>query len=109
MALPRRLGYHASLRLVPDAEYARSSGNSRYGIQASSGGWSADYPAPGSFISLKLSCRAFRPHSDYVHNAGGYCNPALDHQVERAQRPAWSRPRRGYQRAPISAAPLSRS
>jgi ABC-type transport system substrate-binding protein/DNA-binding SARP family transcriptional activator len=92
VALLRRLGYRASLRLVPDAEYARTSGNSRHRVQVSSGGWSADYPAPGSFIALKLSCRAFRPRSDYVHNAGGFCDPALDRRVERAQRLQAARP-----------------
>ena len=68
-----------------EAEYACKSGNSRYRVQVSSGGWSADYPAPGTFIELKLSCRAFRPRSDYVHNAGRFCDPALDRQVDRAQ------------------------
>jgi len=52
----------------------------------SSGGWSADYPAPSAFINLKLSCRAFKPNTDYVHNAGGFCDPALDRRAARAQR-----------------------
>jgi peptide/nickel transport system substrate-binding protein len=90
VALLRRLGYRASMRLVPDALYARHSGNSRYRVQISSGGWSADYPSPSSFIKLKLTCGAFVPATDYNHNAGGFCDPALDRQVARAQRvQAW--------------------
>jgi YVTN family beta-propeller protein len=92
VALLRRLGYRASMRLVPDPVYARRSGNSRYRVQASSGGWSADYPSPSSFIELKLSCRAFVPDTDYNHNAGGFCDPLLDRRVARARRLQARRP-----------------
>ena len=94
VALLHRLGYRASLRLVPDAIYARKSGNSRFHVQMSSGGWSADYPSPSSFIKLKLSCAAFRPGTDYTQNAGGFCDPAIDRQVDRAQRLQTWRPQR---------------
>lgn len=92
VALLRRLGYRASLRLVPDATFARKSGNSRLRVQISSGGWSADYPSPSSFIKLKLSCAAFKHATDYTDNAGGFCDPAIDRQVDRAQRLQASRP-----------------
>ena len=94
VTLLRRLGYRASLRLVADNVYARRSGNSRLRVQISSGGWSADYPSPSSFIKLKLSCGAFKPATDYNHNAGGFCDPALDRQAERAQRLQSRRPQR---------------
>ena len=72
----------------------RRSGNSRYRVQISSAAWSADYPSPSSFIKLKLACDAFELGTDYNHNAGFYCDPSLDRQVDRAQRlQAW-RPQR---------------
>jgi peptide/nickel transport system substrate-binding protein len=86
VALLRRLGYRARLHLVPDATFARRSGDSRVRAQVISGGWSADYPSPSSFIALKLSCAAFKPASAYNDNAGGFCDPAIDRDLARAQR-----------------------
>jgi peptide/nickel transport system substrate-binding protein len=86
VAVLKRLGYRASLKLVSDARFARASGNSRYRVQMSSGGWAADYPLPSAFINLKLSCRSFKPDTDNVPNAGGFGDRTLDRRAARAQR-----------------------
>jgi peptide/nickel transport system substrate-binding protein len=92
--LLRRLGYRASLRLVPDATFARSGGNSSLHVPVVSGGWSADYPSPSSFIKLKLSCAAFKPATDNTDNVGGFCDHAIDRQVAQAQRLQTAAPQR---------------
>ena len=51
--------------------------------QVISGGWGADYPTASDFIELKLSCREYRPQSDFNNNIG-FCDPAVDRQIDRA-------------------------
>jgi YVTN family beta-propeller protein len=82
--LLRRLGYRASLRLLPDAEFLRYTDDSRHNAQVVSGGWSADYPSPSSFIG-KLTCGAFIPNSESTFNTGQFCDRGFDREVARAQ------------------------
>ena len=82
--LLRRLGYRASLRLLPDAEFLRYTDDSRNGAQVVSGGWGADYPSPSSFIG-KLTCGAFIPNSESTFNTGQFCDREFDRKVARAE------------------------
>jgi YVTN family beta-propeller protein len=82
--LLRRLGYRASLRLLPDDEFLRYTDNSRNRAQVVSGGWGADYPSPSAFIG-KLTCRGFIPNSESTFNTGQFCDPAFDRKVARAE------------------------
>src|SRR5262249_7755197 len=54
-----RLGYHASLRVVPDS-FMRIA-DSRNHVQIGWFGWYQDYPAPSAFINPLLLCRSFQP------------------------------------------------
>ena len=82
--LLRQLGYRASLRLLPDAEFFRYTDDSRNGAQVVSGGWGADYPSPSSFIG-KLTCGAFIPNSESTFNTGQFCDREFDRKVARAE------------------------
>ena len=82
--LLRRLGYRASLRLLPDAEFLRYTDDSRNGAQVVSGGWGADYPSPSSFIG-KLTCGAFIPNSESTFNTGQFCDREFDRKVAHAE------------------------
>ena len=84
-ALLRRLGYRASLHLLPDAAFFRYTDNSRNKAQVVSGGWGADYPSASSLIG-KLTCSAFIPNSASTFNTSGFCDPAFDRLVGRAER-----------------------
>ena len=61
-SLLRRLGYRASLHLLDDRHFLKYTNDSRNQAQVVSGGWTADYPSPSTFIG-KLSCGYFIPRS----------------------------------------------
>jgi peptide/nickel transport system substrate-binding protein len=42
-----------------------------------------NYPTASDFIELKLSCRQFRPNSDFNNNIG-FCDHAIDRKIDRA-------------------------
>jgi YVTN family beta-propeller protein len=77
----RRLGYRASLRVVPDAAFFRIASDPGNRAQVISGGWNAGYPAASDLIARHLSCRGLRSGE----NAGRFCDPAVDRQIARAQ------------------------
>jgi peptide/nickel transport system substrate-binding protein len=87
VGLLRRLGYHASLRVVPDdADYAERIFDSRARTQASMFYWAADYPAASNFLAQLLSCSAFQPASHNNLNAAEFCSPAIDTMMRSATR-----------------------
>jgi peptide/nickel transport system substrate-binding protein len=79
----RNLGYAARLKIVSDSFFQRVVGSGSTHAQVISGGWGADYPTASDFIELKLSCREYRPQSDFNNNIG-FCDPAVDRQINRA-------------------------
>jgi peptide/nickel transport system substrate-binding protein len=80
----RKLGYHASLRLLPDSTYFSYTNDSRNRAQIIDGGWSADYPSADDFIG-KLTCSYFTPRNGQATtDASEFCDPAFDKQVARA-------------------------
>jgi YVTN family beta-propeller protein len=96
----RRLGYRASLHVLPDAAFYRYTDDSRNRAQVISGGWSADYPSPSAFFG-KLTCAAFIPNSTSTFDDSEFCDPAIDREVARADalqatdpaaaKPLWAR------------------
>jgi peptide/nickel transport system substrate-binding protein len=87
----RRLGYRARLRIVSDTVFQRDVGKGSMHAQVVSGGWGADYPTASDFIELKLSCRQYKPQSEFNNNIG-FCDPAVDRQIDRAIALQVSRP-----------------
>jgi ABC-type transport system substrate-binding protein/DNA-binding SARP family transcriptional activator/streptogramin lyase len=80
----RRLGYRASLRLLPPSTYFAVTSDSRNHAQVIDGGWSADYASADDFIG-KLTCAYFVPgDSVATDDASGFCDPGLDRQITRA-------------------------
>ena len=79
----RRIGYRAALKTVPVSVFQRTVGRGSTRAQVVSGGWGADYPTASDFIELKLSCREYRPESDFNNNIG-FCDPAVDRKIDRA-------------------------
>lgn len=82
----RRLGYAASLRLVPGRRYGPAISDSRERTQIASGGWWATYPAASHFYEVKLSCAAYRPASPRNNNEPGFCDRSIEAEAERARR-----------------------
>ena len=84
VAALRKLGYRASLRLLPDEAYYHYTNDSRNHAQIIDAGWSVDYPAANNVIG-KLTCAYFVPgDSVATTDAGGLCDPALDKRIARA-------------------------
>jgi YVTN family beta-propeller protein len=88
VATLRRLGYRASLRVVPDAAYFRIASDPRNRAQVISGGWNAEFPSASDFIALHLSCQGLQSGQD----AGRFCNPTIDRRIARAQSLQLARP-----------------
>jgi YVTN family beta-propeller protein len=88
VAALKRLGYRASLRIVPDAAFFRIASDPRSRAQVISGGWNAGFPSASDFIAAHLSCQGLQRGQ----NAGRFCNPAIDRQIARAQSLQLARP-----------------
>jgi peptide/nickel transport system substrate-binding protein len=84
VATLEKLGYRASLRLLPDSTYFTYTNDSRNHAQIIDGGWGADYPSADDFIG-KLTCGYFVPSNGLATTDGSeFCDPPLDKQVARA-------------------------
>lgn len=97
----RRLGYRASLRLLPGSTYFTYTGDSRNHAQVVDGGFGADFASASDFIG-KFGCGTFVAHDGLdTTDASEFCSPQFDRQVQsaaslQATRPAaadrlWSR------------------
>ncbi len=80
----RKLGYRASLRLLPESTYFTYTGDSRNGAQVIDGGFSADYASASDFIG-KFTCGQFvARHGLDTTDDSEICDARFDRQVERA-------------------------
>ena len=80
----RRLGYRASLRLLPASTYFPYTGDSRNRAQVIDGGFSADYASASDFIG-KFTCGQFvARHGPDTTDASEFCNRRFDREVESA-------------------------
>jgi peptide/nickel transport system substrate-binding protein len=112
VALLRRLGYEAKLRVIADAyAFFHQISDSREEAQAAVVRWVADYPAASNFLEL-LSCDAFTPASVINNmNYAEFCDPAIDARMQAAARMQAINPQRanrlwaGVDRALVDAAP----
>jgi peptide/nickel transport system substrate-binding protein len=80
-----RLGYRASLKVLPISTFYSTLGDSRSHVQIGWFNWVQDYPAPSDFIAPNLTCRAFVPHNPANINVAEFCNPKIDAAGQRAQ------------------------
>jgi peptide/nickel transport system substrate-binding protein len=80
----RRLGYRASLRLLPQSTFFTYIGDSRNRAQVIDGGFGADYASASDFIG-KFTCGEFvARHGLDTTDASEFCNARFDRQVETA-------------------------
>jgi ABC-type transport system substrate-binding protein/sugar lactone lactonase YvrE len=75
------IGYHATLRTLPDNTYFTYTNDSRNHAQAIDEGWSAYYPNANELLG-KLTCRYFVPGNGVATtNATEFCDHAYDQDV----------------------------
>jgi len=78
------LGFAARLRTLSANIQFTYIQNTANRVQASLTTWYADYPSAANFLEGIFGCAAFRLNSDSSPNIAGFCDPALDAEVERA-------------------------
>jgi ABC-type transport system substrate-binding protein/DNA-binding SARP family transcriptional activator len=94
----RKLGYRASLRLLPGSTYFTYTGDSRNRAQVVDGGFSADYASASDFIG-KFTCGQVvaRDGLDTTDDSE-FCDARFDRQVEGAASLQATRPDAAKQR-----------
>jgi peptide/nickel transport system substrate-binding protein len=80
----RRLGYRASLRLLPQSAFFTYSGDSRNRAQVIDGGFGADYASASDFIGKFTRGEFVARHGLDTTDASEFCNARFDREVERA-------------------------
>ena len=83
VSLLRMLGYHARLLVVTAAQYNAAINDYRHPAQIATEGWIADYPSAAQWITVHLSCAAWRPPTQ-LSNRSQVCDPRVDRLAARA-------------------------
>jgi YVTN family beta-propeller protein len=86
VTLLKRLGYRASVKVIPAgaSSYFGAVSDSRRRAQLGFAAWAADYPAASAFINVLLTCKSFRPGSEAQVNIAEFCDPEIDAKIKRA-------------------------
>jgi YVTN family beta-propeller protein len=77
------LGYRARLHAVPLDQYFTDLDHPRTKVQASLGGWGADFPAPSTFFGPLASCHS--ADEPGTLNWAEFCDPSVDALASQAQ------------------------
>jgi peptide/nickel transport system substrate-binding protein len=80
--LLRRLGFRASVRVLPGPDYFGTIGSPRERPQIGFVGWGLDYLSAASFIEPTFTCEAVG--GDPTTNFARFCDPEVDRVVRRA-------------------------
>ncbi len=78
------IGYKASVKAISSNIQFTYIQNTNNKVQASLTDWYQDYPAPSDFLYVLFGCASFNPGSDASVNISGYCDKAVDAQMQRA-------------------------
>jgi peptide/nickel transport system substrate-binding protein len=78
------IGYQASLHSISYNIRDTYLQNSSNHVQIGMTDWYQDYPSPSDFLNVLLSCASFHPGSDASINMAGFCDPAIDTQMQQA-------------------------
>jgi peptide/nickel transport system substrate-binding protein len=86
------IGYDASLHSISYNIRDTYLQNSANHVQIGLTDWYQDYPSPSDFLNVLLSCASFHPGSDASINMSGFCDPAIDRQMQAAMDTALTDP-----------------
>ena len=78
------IGYDAHVRALSSNIAFPYSQNSVNRVQASLEDFYMDYPAASDFLEVMYGCASYHPGSDSSINMAGYCDPAVDAEMDRA-------------------------
>jgi peptide/nickel transport system substrate-binding protein len=80
-----RLGFVANVKPISsniEFNYIQNTNNK---VQISITDWDQDYPAASDFLDVLFSCHSFRKGSDNSINISGFCDPAIDDEMAKAE------------------------
>jgi ABC-type transport system substrate-binding protein/DNA-binding SARP family transcriptional activator/streptogramin lyase len=83
VGLLRKLGYHARLHVVAATRWNAAINDYSHPAQIATESWIADYPSAAQWITLHLSCGAWRPPTQ-LSNRSQLCDPEVDRLAARA-------------------------
>jgi peptide/nickel transport system substrate-binding protein len=78
-----QLGFKATLKVISANIQFTYIQNTKNNVQISISQWYQDYPAASDFINVLLSCGSFHPGSDASINISGFCDKAIDAQINK--------------------------
>jgi peptide/nickel transport system substrate-binding protein len=78
------IGYKATLKPISANIQFTYIQNTNNNVQISLTSWYQDYPAASDFLNVLLGCGSFNPGSDSSINIAGFCDPAIDAQMQAA-------------------------
>jgi len=78
------IGYKASIKAISSNIQFTYIQNTNNKVQASLTNWFQDYPAPSDFLYVLFGCASFNPGSDSSINIAGYCDKAVDADMQKA-------------------------
>lgn len=79
-----KIGYDARVKSLSSNIHYGYIQNSNNNVQISVTQWYGDYPAASDFINVLLGCSSFRKGSDSSPNISGFCDKALQTQIDNA-------------------------
>jgi ABC-type transport system substrate-binding protein len=81
----KRLGFRARLKVYPNiSALYEKAGDPRTHTQSAVSGWRSDFPRASDFFGNLLTCASYQP-GGFNLNSTGFCDPALDRELRRAQ------------------------
>jgi peptide/nickel transport system substrate-binding protein len=78
------IGYKATLKPLSANIQFTYIQNTNNKVQLALTSWYQDYPAASDFLNVLLSCASFKPGSDSSINISGFCDKAVDAQMQDA-------------------------
>jgi peptide/nickel transport system substrate-binding protein len=80
----RRIGYDASLRVLPLPRYLETLADTDARVQIGEVSWFADYPSPTNFFD-QFACASIRSGTPININTSQFCDPTMDRLTAEAK------------------------
>jgi peptide/nickel transport system substrate-binding protein len=83
-SLLNQIGYKATLKVLSNNIQFNYIQNTKNHVQISVTQWYQDYPAASDFLNVLFGCGSFHPGSDTSINISGFCDKAIQAQMDKA-------------------------
>ena len=84
-SLLNQIGYKASVKVLSNNIQFNYIQNTKNKVQISVTQWYQDYPAASDFLNVLFGCGSFHPGSDTSINISGFCDKAIQAQMDKAE------------------------